>query len=271
MGPGGHVPEWPDKAMFSAMLLMLAGGVGAIWRLALPSISVAQDDLPVLFTQDIPGYELTLCLLTLVLGIVCLLRQAAWAAYLGALTAIASLGMYGLVPFFGLLATAAMVKSHLEGEETHDDGFELHGSLWPDKAMAASLLMVVVAGIAVLQGILLLAGRFEPILLSSGRVAGSIGVLVGLLGFVAAREVYRLRNPWLGWCALAFALATLGFYLIGPVLALIGMVLLGLAHREDEFIIHTPQARAEAARRAAAQGTALKPKPRRRRPVKATT
>ncbi|MFA5944193.1 MAG: hypothetical protein WC876_06980 [Candidatus Thermoplasmatota archaeon] len=231
-------PEWPDKAMFAAILLILAGAVGTAFRLLLPFMTV-QDNLPQVFTDEIPGYALALCLATMAAGVLSLLRQAAVFAYLGAVFAIASLAMYGLVPFLGLLAIGAMVKSHLEGEETSDDGIQLPSNRWPDKAMAASLFMVVVGSIAVLQGILMFAGRFEPVVLTGMPVlAASIGVGVGLLGLVAAREVYHVRRPWIGWLALVLGFATLGFYLIGPVLAIVGMVLLALAHREDEFLLH---------------------------------
>jgi hypothetical protein len=239
MPPAGHDPEWPDKAMFSAILLILAGAVGTAFWLLLPFITVRQDSLPLVFTDDIPGYAVSLCMATMVAGILSLLRQAAVFAYLGAFFAIASLAVYGLVPFLGLIAIVMMVKSHLEGEETRNDGVELEASKWPDKAMATSLFLVVVGAIAVLQGVLMLAGRFDPILLTGQRVlAGALGVAVGLLGFFAAREVYHLRRPWLGWVALALGMATMGFYLIGPVLAAVGLVLLGLAHREQEFLLH---------------------------------
>jgi hypothetical protein len=89
----------------------------------------------------------------------------------------------------------------------------------------------------------MLVGRFDPILLT-GRpgLAATIGLTVGALLLVAGREVYNLRRPWLGWTALALGCATLGFYVLGPLLALAGMVLLGLAHREDEFLLHVPEA-----------------------------
>jgi hypothetical protein len=258
MPPAGHDPAWPDKQMFAAILLILAGAVGAAYRLLLPFIVVRQESLPAVFTDEIAGYTLAVCLATTAAGILSLLRQSAVFAYVGAVLAIASLAVYGLVPFLGLLAVAMMVKSHLEGEETRDDGVELHVSLWPDKAMASSLFMVVVGAIAVTQGLLMFGGRFDPILLTGQpALAASIGVGVGMLCFAAAREVYHVRRPWLGWVALVLGLATMGFYLIGPVLAIVGLVILGLAHREKEFLIHGIGA-------ADATGLPL-PKPRRRR------
>lgn len=236
--PSSDHPEWPDKAMFAAILLMLAGGLGTAFRLLLPMMVVRQDNLPVLFTDDIPGYELTLCLATLVAGVLSLWRQAAVFAYVGAGFAILSLGMYGLVPFLGLLAVAMMVKSHLEGEETHNDGVQMAARIWPDKAMATSLLLVAVGAVAVLQGALELMGRFDPIVLGNGVLAGALGVAIGLYAFVAAANVYSLRRPWMAWTALGAGILTMGFYLVGPVLAVIGMITLALAHHEDEFVVH---------------------------------
>jgi hypothetical protein len=238
MPPRGHDPAWPDKAMFAAILLILAGFVGAAFELARPLIEVDQERLPTVFTDDIPGYTLGLCLATIVAGVLSLRRQAALFAYVGAVLAMLSLGVFGLVPGLGLLAVATMVKSHLEGEETRDDGVELSGSLWPDKAMAASLFLVVVGAIAMTQGILMLAGRFDPIVWQSAALAGWLAVAVAVGCFAAARELYHVRRPWMGWVAFVLGVGTLGFYAIGPVMALVGMLLLGLAHREQEFILH---------------------------------
>jgi hypothetical protein len=256
----GHDPAWPDKALFAAILLILAGAVGAAFQLARPLIEVDQDRMPSIFTDEIPYYTLALSGLVLLSGVLSLRYQAALPAYVGAVLGVASLGVFGLVPALSVLAVAMLVKSHLEGEETRLDGHELHPSQWPDKAMASSLLLVVVGGIAATQGLLILAGDFDPLVLGNSTVAGVAGLAVGLLALVAARQVYHLRTPWLGWLAFAGGLATLGFYLLGPVLALVGMLMLGLAHREHEFLVHgdeapaspgRPVSRAKARRRAA--------------------
>lgn len=224
--------------MFSAILLILAGALGVAFQLVRPMIEVSQEKMPDIFTDDIPYYTITMCGIALLSGVLSLRYQAALPAYVGALLGILSLGVFGLVPGLSLLAIAMMVKSHLEGEETRLDGHQLEVSQWPDKAMASSLFMVVVGGVAITQAALLASGRFDPIVLSSRGLAAGIGFAVGLLLLVAARQVYHLRTPWLGWVALALGTATLGFYLLGPVLAVIGMVLLALAHREQEFLLH---------------------------------
>lgn len=224
--------------MFSAILLVLAGFVGGTFELTLPLMEVDQDRLPVLFTDDLPYYTLTLCALVVVSGLLSLRYQSALFAYVGAVLAILSLGLFGLVPALAFVAIGFMVKSHLEGEETHLDGRELDPSKWPDKTMAASLFLVVVASIAILQAILILLDRFDPILLPWAAFASLFGLAVGAFGLWAAREVYHQRRPGAGWLGFALGLATVGFYLVGPLMAVAGMVLLALAHREDEFAGH---------------------------------
>ena len=234
----GFDPRWPDKAMFSAILLILAGFVGLLFELSRAYLTLDYDKLPAIFTDDIPYYTLSLCLIVLVSGIVSLRYQAAWPAYVGAACGIASIGVFGLVPALSFVAIGMMVKSHLEGEETRLDGVLMHSENWPDKAMASSLFMVVVGAIAVTQGILMLTNHFDPIVLSGRAVAGAIGLVVGVTHLVAARQVYHLRTEWLGWASLAAGFLTFGFYFIGPLMAVTCMVLLGLAHKEQEFIIH---------------------------------
>lgn len=237
----GHDPAWPDKAMFSAILLVLSGFVGGVFELTRPLLDLDQDRLPTLFTDELPFYTLTMCVATLTLGLWSLQRQAALPAYAGVVTAMLSLGVFGLVPALALVAAAFMLASHAEGEETHLDDRRVEASQWPDKAMAASLLLVVVAGIAATQAVLILADRFAPLVLADApAAAGLLGLAVAAWCLVAARSVYRLDRPWLAWTGFAFGLATLGFYLVGPLMALAGMVLLWRAHAEHEFGTDAP-------------------------------
>lgn len=246
----GQDPAWPDKAMFAAILLVLAGAAGLLFRAVYPSLTINDEDLLSLGDDPVSPWGTALCAVTLALGVVALRRQAAWPAYAGSATAVLSLSIYGLVPAFGLLALAFMGLSRREGEETRDDGVQLSAAKWPDKAMATSLFLVVTAGIALTQGILMLQGRFDPIVWTGPpAAAGAAGVLIGLLCLVAAREAYRVERPWLAWAAFVASLATFGFYLIGPLFAMVGMLLLALAHHEGEFDEFAPAVLAVKARR----------------------
>lgn len=256
----GQDPTWPDKAMFAALLLILAGVAGLVFRAIYPSLVIDEDDLPGIGDPD-ATWTTALCAATLLLGVWSLLRQAAWSAYLGSATAIASLGMYGLIPLYGLGALGAILLSRREGEETRDDDVHLPASLWPDKAMAASLFLVIIAGVAVAQAILILDDRYEPVLLTNATVAGVVGLAIGALCLVAARESYHVRRPWLVWTAFILSFGTVGFYLIGPLYAVAGMVLLALAHKEGEFDEFAPEVLALKARRRGSKTAPKAPTP----------
>lgn len=258
MPAAGQDPAWPDKAMFAALLLILAGLAGLSFRLVRPMMVVDESDLPGI-GDPLATATTVLCAATLLLGVWSFLRQAAWAAYGGAAAAVASLGMYGLVPLFGLAAFVAMALSRREGEETRDDDVQVPALQWPDKAMASSLFLVVVAGVAITQGVLLLLGRYDPILLDDATWAGVLGLAIGALCLAAAREAYHVRRPWLAWAAFILSFATVGFYLIGPLYALAGMVLLGLAHHEGEFDEFAPEVLAMKGRRRRGRAMAKKP------------
>jgi hypothetical protein len=244
----GQDPAWPDKAMFAAILLMLAGIAGLVFRMVHPLLVIDEDDMPGV-GDPTATFTTVLCAVTLLLGLWSFLRQAAWAAFAGAASAVASLAMYGLVSLLGLAAFVAAILSRREGEETRDDDVHLPASLWPDKAMAASLFLVVVGGIAITQAVLILKQRYDPILIPNNTLAGGLGLFLGALCILAARETYHVRRPWLAWTAFIGSLATVGFFLVGPLYAIVGMVLLLLAHHEGEFDEFAPEVLALKARR----------------------
>lgn len=235
MPPHEHVPEWPDKAMFAAMLLSLGGILGVGFETIRETV-VLGDSLPTFFVDTIPFYGLVASSLVAILGVRSLFSQTASHALLGALCAVASLAMFGLLSFFGVAALVLLAKSRFENEETRNDGIRMHGRLWPDKALGASLLLFCAGSLALLQGTLILFDRFDPILLKSAPVmVGILDVCAGVLMLVASRETFHLRRSWLGFAGGALACITLGLYIVGPILGLGALILLVLARKEGEF------------------------------------
>ncbi|HUR61469.1 MAG TPA: hypothetical protein VM286_03790 [Candidatus Thermoplasmatota archaeon] len=232
MPASNHLAAWPDKAMFSAMCLILGGGLGFLFELLRPFI-VTGGDL-YLFTNDIPGYTLAATGVTLVLGIVCLRTQAALFGYLGALAALLSLGLFGLVSFLGLASIAFMVKAHLEGEETRNDGITLSSDQWPDKALAASMVLFAAGSLMLVQGIAIAMGSYRATLLPD-TLEFLLDLAAGVATVAAAREVFHLRRPWAGMAGAFLCIATFGMYVLGPALGIAAFVLLHLAQKEEEF------------------------------------
>lgn len=229
--------------MFAAHLLILGGSLG-LGVEALRMVGTVQDNLPPGILESYPHWlSAVLAGLMLVLGVVCLRTQAAVFGYAGAATGFFSLAYAGLVPFLSLLAVLMLIKSRLEGEETRNDGVTLPANAWPDKAMGASLFMVVGGAVVLWQGVLIGLDRYEPVLLKAlPAVAMAIDVAVGLFAVWAAGQVYHLRRPWVGDTAAALLVATFGLYVLGPVLGLVTFLLMQRARREDEFRKHASAA-----------------------------
>ncbi|HUR64376.1 MAG TPA: hypothetical protein VM241_07835 [Candidatus Thermoplasmatota archaeon] len=233
MPPSSHRPEWPDKAMFAALCLILGGGLGLLFEVGRGLLFVNQDAL-YLFTSDIPFYTLACTAATLLLGIACLRTQAALYGYLGAAAALLSLALFGLVSFLGAAAVAFLVKAHLEGEETRNDGIRLSAEQWPDKALAAAMVLFVGGALTLAQAFAVLFNSYRPVLVT-GVAATGLDAVAGLAALWAARETYHLRRPWAGAAAAVLLVAAAATYVLGPALGVAALVLLSLARREGEF------------------------------------
>ncbi len=230
----GHRKEWPDKIMFAAMLLLFGSLLGLMFdAVRFAGASIGGESFHIF--GGLPAYyTVSLEAIGVLAGIVSIRYQSARYIYLGAAAGVASLGFFLLVPLFSLLALAFVAKAAMEGEEIKHDAQTMDASMWPDKAIAASLILTLGGLITLFHGVLLTAGRTETWgmayeWLAPATLAGSVGVLW------AARQCYRLRRPTAAWAAV-LALALLGGFLImGPLLAALGAVLLSLADRENEF------------------------------------
>ncbi len=240
--------EWPDKAMYAALLLVLGGTLGALFALVQLSGATIGGDVPRVFRVYPAGFSLGLSVLTIALGIVSFRYQASLYAYVGVATALGSMGALGLVPLIALFSVANLVLSRMEGEETLHDGRILEAHHWPDKALAASLFLLVAGLAALLQGAAVAGGRFDhPVFLASTPAAGAaVDFVAGVSAVVASREVFLQRRAWAGWLGSGLAFLTFGFYVLAPALAMTASVFLALAGRESEF---SPPPTATAAQR----------------------
>lgn len=240
MAAAVHEPEWPDKAMFSAMILTLAGAIGVLFGLlAATGATIGGDDSVVGFLKEWPVWAmLPASVVALVFGVLGVRHQSSAFVYIGNIAGLASLGALGLVPILCIASIAFMVRAHVEGEDTTLATPVPSADEWPDKAMGASMLLFVTGLLTLFQSILTFADRFSPVLFNNW-VWGAWAAVVAIVCLVAAREVYRLRRPWFGSVAAVAGILGMGFYALGPVLCITALVLLALADREDEFVVHT--------------------------------
>ncbi len=238
--------------MFASIMLILAGTMGTLFAgiegvVSFPSCPPAPaggtappctvHELPAFLTTQTQLLQLVLSLATLVLGVVSLRARQKRFAYVGCLTGIGSLGFVGLVPILSLIAVGFLVQAHREGEDMTGTrkGFQKHE--WPDKALAASLFLLVAGVLAVLQGSLILAGAYSAILGQGAAVVeGLFDLAAGGWCAYASWQIYHLRKPWTGFVAAGVAALSMGLVIIGPLLAATALVLILMAGREREFV-----------------------------------
>lgn len=232
-----HPPEWPDKVMFAAMLQVMGGILGAAFAaLQIAGLRVDREVMVhVGITPPVPA--LLLSLATFGLGLYAIRHQASVWVWISIATGILSVGMLGLVPLLSLVAVAFLLRSRAEGEETKHDDRIVHPSLWPDKALAASLLLFVAGGVALVQAYVIWRDviLLPAILRETPLALAALSLVAGLWCLLASFEVYRVRRPWVGHVGAALSLVSLGFLLVGPALGVAIIFLLRKAAGEKEF------------------------------------
>jgi hypothetical protein len=220
--------------MFSAYLLITGGALGLAVE-GLRAVATVEEKLPEALANAYPHWlSAAMAAATLLLGILSLRTQGAVFAYAGAATGMGSLAYAGLVPFMSLLAVIMLIKSHFEGEETRNDGITLHASMWPDKAMSASLFMIIGASVALVQGIAIARGDYDPLVLPN-TVGMIVDFVVAGIMLVAAYQVYNLTMPWLGYVAAGVSIFSFALYILGPAIGLVIFLFMRKAERENEF------------------------------------
>ncbi len=239
--------------MFASIMLILAGTMGTLFAAISPVVSFggclaseapgaatagecSASKIPA-FLQDYPWWlQGALSLATLSFGFISLRAQRKRFTYVGCVTGIASLGFVGLVPILSLIAAGFVLLAHREGEDMKGTTQRFRAHEWPDKALAASLFLLVAGVLAALQGALILANAFGAVLLPSAAwLEGSFDIAAGLWCGFAAWQVYHLRRSWTGYVAIGLACVSMGLYIMGPILAVTALVLLVKANREQEF------------------------------------
>lgn len=227
---------WPDKALFGSVLLVLTGFLGLVHGLL---DLVGGVEFNVRYLPFLSGYPawLTAALgaAAIALAIVSLRLRRIRFALVGAGLAFVSFGLVFLVPALALLSAAFLLRGRFEGEDTRPETLRLTARMWPDKSLAASLLLLLTGLLTVgwWGGILL--GNIEVEALGRPWAYATVGLVLGLLCLAGARTLYYQRAPWLGVAAALGGILGGAILVVGPLLSLVSLVLIGLAWREREF------------------------------------
>lgn len=227
---------WPDKVLFAATLLLITAGLGLIHGLAFTTLNVTlSEDVPWLF-RAWPAEAVLLISLVEGAGAAIALRrqQTRWTLAAG-LAGLFSFSLFGLGSVLALVALVFVALARLEEEDAPNEDAVVAAETWPDKALAASTVLVVGGVLTVGWGI---ANAFEALTFAGymGQVAfGWLCVALGGLALFAAILLYRQQGRWTGVLAGFGLIASLALYAVGPILGVGSLYLIWQAHREDEF------------------------------------
>lgn len=167
-------------------------------------------------------------------GLAIHLQQTRWTLAAG-VVGILSMNLFGLGSVLALIALVFVALARQEGEDAGSPDERVSAEVWPDKAFAASTLLVVAGVLTAGWGLGHIGGwiAFEGYM---AQVAfGWLCVGLGVLALVASVLLYRQQGAWIGVLAGIGAVAGLALYAVGPLLGLGSLYLIWLARQEDEF------------------------------------
>lgn len=235
---------WPDKSLFGAVMLFITGLVGVSFVAFNAYVDVTLSEKVPGFLRDYPPLlTLFLSFASFVLaGVSLKQRNTMWALW-GAAAGVASLGLLGVGSLLSIVAFVFLILSRLEKEDYTPETLRLTTEQWPDKSLAASLLMTMSGIVALVWGVALAFDYFS-LELSQSVILGQASIVAAIICLFAASQLYYQKRLgfWIGVLASVAGMATLGFYVVGPLLSISALVLLLLAHREEEF--HKPKTEA---------------------------
>lgn len=227
---------WPDKAMYAALMLLVAGLVGVYYAAVSTALEVeVSPDVPRALREADPAVAVTLSLVASFCAVTALAARRIGWAYLGAGAGLASGGALGVEGLLALVGLGFAVLS--TGEREDATGRALRASMWPDKSLAASMLLLVTAVLSAAWGAALLSGLIEvrAALLGNATAAGLLGLAAAAVCGEAARRLYRQRGLGLGVAGGVAGIVGMGFGFLAPLLSVAALGLLHYARREKEF------------------------------------
>lgn len=227
---------WPDKTLFASMLLLVTGLLGLLHGLFFLLLDpTVGGDLPALLQAWPPGVVLVLSALEATAAHQAIDRQQTRWATGSAGLGLVSMNLFGLGSVLAFVAVGFILLARLEGEDAAAAADRVPADFWPDKALAASTLLVV-AGVLTIGWGFANAGRAIAFAgYMDQQLFGFLCLGLGVLAVVAGYKVYRQEAPWLGALGAVGAVLGLALYVVGPILGLGALVLVWMARREDEF------------------------------------
>lgn len=232
---------WPDKRLYGATLLLVTGITGLIYGIAAGVFEISYSNRVPAWMAAYPAWAMTLgSTVAALMAIRSLHTRRAAPGIVGAVAGVLALGFLGIGSLLSLVALAFLVQSKREQEEV-PAARSLAADLWPDKTLAASVLLLVAGAINAAWGSALLWGLAAlPTYGMDARLIGGLILAAGLVGLLGAVLNQRQRAPALGVIGSVASAATLAGVFVTPLLGMGALVLVVLGLREHEYARPVP-------------------------------
>lgn len=232
---------WPDKRLYGATLLLVTGITGLIYGIAASTFDISYSARVPDWLAAYPSWLTTLgSAAAALLAIRSLQTQRALPGILGAAAGTFALGFLGIGSLLALVALGFLLQSLREAEEVPASR-ALPADMWPDKTLAASVLLLVAGAVNVAWAAAILLDlaalptyRLDPSLVGVAILAA------GLIGVTAAVLNQRQRAPALGLVGALVSGATLAGVFVTPLLGAAALTLVLLGIREHEYVRPAP-------------------------------
>lgn len=226
---------WPDKALYGAVVLFITGVSGVAYSVFSAAVDVSYSEKVPGFVQTYPReFTVLFSLAAIYFAYRSLSSRSLTPAFLGVVSGILAMGLAGLGPILAVVSLFYTLLAKREREDSNPETLKLTADRWPDKSLAASLLLTMSGLVTLAWG----AGVFSNIVrteIDNQQLFGLCAILVGLISLFASIELYFQRAFWVGVTAGVGGMLTFGFYVVGPMLSGAALVLVLFAWREREF------------------------------------
>lgn len=228
---------WPDKSLYAAVVLFLTGFVGVLTWAVTETMPVAYAPRAEQVFAFWPAWAiLVFSLLAVAAASVALWQRSTRWSLTGSGFAFLSIGFFGVNALLALVALVFVHRAWKEGEDANPATRVLTADMWPDKLLAASLVMLIGGVVTFVWGFAIL---FDAVTyqgyVATGVPFGLGAVVAGIVALWASSRLYMQRGAVLGVVATVLLGAAVALWVVGPILALAAFVLILLGAREEEF------------------------------------
>lgn len=234
---------WPDKHLYASILLLIGAGLAAAFTIVVYVIPIRYaQKMPTFVEGALTSGELPWGLVfptvSIVLALISFYKRIPALGFVAAGIEFVTFGALGVSSLLALAAIVFLVRARREGEHRNPQTAALHAMHWPDKALAAALLLAIGGLAALVWGAIILTGWLD-VRQFDGVAWGVLSLVGAALAFAGAATGYWQRSLALAFVGSVALAATMSFVVIGPALAIGAFTLLLRARREGEFVART--------------------------------